>query len=54
MKQGAADYIMKNNLSRLPEAIKREIDESKIRIKLKETEEDIKNSLSYLLTASSF
>jgi diguanylate cyclase (GGDEF)-like protein/PAS domain S-box-containing protein len=39
MKAGASDYLMKNNLSRLPSAIKREISDSIIRIQLKESED---------------
>lgn len=31
MKDGANDYVMKNNLARLPEAIKRELEDFKIR-----------------------
>ncbi|MCK6605040.1 MAG: PAS domain S-box protein [Ignavibacteriaceae bacterium] len=35
MKQGAADYIMKDNLNRLAEAIRREVRENKIRLERK-------------------
>lgn len=39
MKAGASDYLMKNNLTRLPAAIKREINDSIIKIQLKESED---------------
>lgn len=39
MKAGASDYLMKNNLNRLPAAIKREISDSKIKIQLRESED---------------
>lgn len=39
MKAGASDYLMKNNLNRLPAAIKREISDSKIKVQLKESED---------------
>ena len=35
MRAGAADYVMKDNLIKLPQVVKREINEHKIRIKNK-------------------
>lgn len=43
MKAGANDYIMKDNLSKLPAAVKRELHESNIKHQLKETEKRYQN-----------
>jgi len=48
MKAGAHDYIMKNNLKRLVPAIKRELDEVKIRRERQETKKDLKKSYEEL------
>jgi len=42
MRQGARDYLMKSNLSRLPAAIDRELEEAKIRIRQRQAEEKIR------------
>lgn len=44
MRAGANDYIMKDNLSRLVPAIKRELNEAKIRRERKEAEKALKRS----------
>jgi PAS domain S-box-containing protein len=44
MRAGAHDYIMKDNLSRLTPAIKRELEEVKVRQERKEAEEDLVKS----------
>ncbi|MBS0289489.1 MAG: response regulator [Proteobacteria bacterium] len=43
MKSGANDYIMKNNLNRLPAAVVREISDATIRRQFKEIEEHYQN-----------
>ena len=43
MKNGASDYIMKNNLARLPPAINRELRETQIRTEHKHAQEIIKH-----------
>ncbi|UCF13721.1 MAG: response regulator [Thermoplasmatales archaeon] len=48
MKAGAHDYIMKNNLSRLNPAIKRELEEVKVRLERQKIKEDLIESYSEL------
>ncbi|MGI4788924.1 MAG: PAS domain-containing protein [Janthinobacterium lividum] len=44
MKAGAADYVMKGNLRRLPQAIRREIQETKARRDRRQAEEAVRQS----------
>ncbi|WP_435550527.1 HD domain-containing phosphohydrolase [Desulfobacterium sp. N47] len=44
MRFGACDYIMKNNMSRLPLAVKRELKETESRLKRKRAEETLRES----------
>jgi PAS domain S-box-containing protein len=48
MKAGADDYIMKNNLERLGPAIKRELQDYKIKQERKKAKKDLKDSLEEL------
>lgn len=52
MKAGADDYIMKNNLSRLGPAIKRELNDYKVRQERKKVKKDLKKSLEDLEEAN--
>lgn len=47
MKLGANDYLMKDNLNRLPETIKRELNEASIRLKLQETQDQYQKLVNY-------
>jgi FixJ family two-component response regulator len=44
MKEGAHDYVMKNNLARLVPAMERELREAKVRRLRREAEEDMRVS----------
>ncbi len=44
MKAGAADYVMKGNLRRLPQAVRRELKEAKIRHSRRQAEEAVRQS----------
>ena len=44
IKQGAADYVLKDNLSRLPESVRRAIRENKLREEHKQSQEDLARS----------
>src|SRR5205807_1921336 len=44
IKQGAADYVLKNNLARLPEAVRRAMREKKLRQDHKQAQEDLARS----------
>jgi len=52
MKAGATDYIMKSNLSRLGPAIKRELEDYKIRQERKKVKKELKESLEELEQAN--
>lgn len=51
MKAGACDYVMKDNLLKLPQVVKREIEEHKIRVQTKKLERETKK-LSEIICAS--
>ncbi len=44
LKEGAEDYLMKDNLTRLPSAIKRELEDVKVRKARKKAVKDLENS----------
>lgn len=44
MKAGASDYVMKDNLSRLPEAVRRELREREVRVQRAQAEEELRKS----------
>lgn len=50
LKQGAMDYVMKNSLARLPNAIKRALDEARTRAEKKRAVEDLRQSQAQLST----
>ncbi|MBK7030007.1 MAG: response regulator [Bacteroidales bacterium] len=50
MKAGAHDYIMKNDLKRLPPAMERELREAEVRRQKNKAEEDIRNERILLRT----
>ncbi len=52
MKAGATDYIMKNNLGRLGPAIKRELEEYKIKQERKKVKKELRESLKKLEEAN--
>jgi len=44
MRDGASDYIMKDNLTKIPQAVKRELNEFSTRRKKKEIEEELRKA----------
>ena len=51
MKAGAHDYLMKDNLTRLPEAVRRELRDAQIRAERKQTEVALKRQLAAMEAA---
>ncbi|NER22113.1 MAG: PAS domain S-box protein [Symploca sp. SIO1C2] len=51
MKAGAHDYLMKDNLTRLPEAVRRELREARIRAERKQAEVAIRRQLAAIEAA---
>lgn len=51
MKAGAHDYLMKNNLTRLPEAVRRELRDAQIRVERKHAETLLRRQLAAIEAA---
>ncbi len=51
MKSGAHDYLMKDNLTRLPEALRREVRETKVRAERKQAEITVKQQITAIEAA---
>lgn len=48
MKAGAHDYVMKDNLSRLPEAVRREVRDARVRAERKQVQAELENQRIFL------